>query len=178
MKKLFLLLLLFYALGSFAQQGLQMEFSEPDSAEMRLQRQIEYHQLISGLSSFLNEDLSLPDMNYNEEFSKRYTISFEFLPLNSYNFGGFASGMWGTFNSPFFRNGTILSSAAYQLGDKFTLGGFSYGASSIMSAPHPNQGLNHFDSYGSTLFMQYKVSKNFKIETRVNVSQGGYPPGF
>jgi hypothetical protein len=26
--------------------------------------------------------------------------------------------------------------------------------------------------------MQYKVSKNFKIETRFNVSQGGRYPGF
>ena len=178
MKKLFLLSLLFIAFGSFAQQGLQMEFTGQDSVQMKLQRQIEYLQLISGLSNFLDEEIKLPDFNYQDEFIKRYSLNLEFFPVTNYTFGGFSSVMMNPFYSPFYRNGTVLSAAAYQLGDKFTLGGFSYGTNSIFSAPHPNQRINNFDSYGSTLFMQYKVSKNFKIETRINVSQGGQHPGF
>ena len=178
MKKLIFISLLFIAFVSFAQQGLQMDFTEQDSVQMKLQRQMEYHQLISGLSAFLDEGFKLPEMNFQEEFLKRYTLGLELFPVTNYTFGGFSSGMMNPFHSPFYRNGTILSAAAYQLGDKFTLGGFSYGANSIYSAPHPNQGMNNFDNYGSTLFMQYKVSKNFKIETRVNVQQGGHHPGF
>jgi hypothetical protein len=81
------------------------------------------------------------------------------------------------FFSPFYQNGMVLSEGAYNFGGKFTFGGFSYGTNSVMSAPLPNQ-MNKFDNYGSTLFMQYKVSKNFKIETRVNINQGGGYPGF
>ena len=58
------------------------------------------------------------------------------------------------------------------MADKFKIGGFSYGANSVFSAPFPNQGLNNYDYRGATMFMQYKVSKNFKIETSVNVQQG------
>ena len=81
----------------------------------------------------------------------------------------------GVKDSPFYQNGTILSQAAYQLSDKFTMGGYSYGTNSIFAAPNANPRANKFNNYGSTLYMQYKVSKNFKIETRVNVSQGGGP---
>ncbi|NQU52667.1 MAG: hypothetical protein HQ522_09025 [Bacteroidetes bacterium] len=178
MKKLLLILLLFIAFGSFAQQGLQMEFTEQDSVQMRLQRQMEYQQFISGASNFLAEDIKLPDINFQEEFLKRYSLNLNFSPVTNYSFVGFSSGMMSPYHSPLFRNGKVLSAAAYQLSDKFTLGGYSYGTNSIFSSPLPNQGINKFDSYGSTLFMEYKVSKNFKIETRINVQQRGQHPGF
>lgn len=178
MKKLFLISLLFIAFGAFAQQGLQIEFAKQDSVQMKLQRQMEYFQLISGLSGFLDEEIKLSDINYQDEFMKRYTLNLKLFPTNNNNWSGVSSGMTNSFYSPFYRNTKILSTAAYQLSDKFTLGGFSYGANNIFSAPYPNKGINNFDSYGSTLFMQYKVSKNFKIETRVNVLQGGQHPGF
>jgi len=75
------------------------------------------------------------------------------------------------FYSPFYQNGRVFSEAAYKIGDKFTFGGFSYGTNPMMMPP-PAPGINNFNRYGSTMFMQYKVGKNFKIETRVNVSQG------
>lgn len=178
LKKLVFISLLFIAFGSFAQQGLHMELTEQDSVQMKLQRQMEYQQFISGAANFLAEEIKLPDINLQEEFIKRYSVSLNFSPITNYTFGGFSSGMMSPYHSPFFRNGAILSAAAYQLSDKFTLGGYSYGTNSIFSAPHPSQGVNNFDSYGSTLFMEYKVSKNFKIETRVNVQQGGQHPGF
>lgn len=158
-----------------------MDFSEQDSAQMKLKRQIEYQQLISGNAfntNLMDEEIKLQDFDFTAEYINRYTLNLNVFPINNYTFSGFSSGMTNSFHSPFYRNGTILSAAAYQLGDKFILGGFSYGANSISSAPFPNQGINNFDSYGSTLFLQYKVSKNFKIETRVNVIQGGQHPGF
>ncbi|HSM48550.1 MAG TPA: hypothetical protein VK872_12085, partial [Draconibacterium sp.] len=115
----------------------------------------------------------------NTEFAKMYSLN-----LNLYNFNnmfnsGFSTGMMNPFYSPFYQNGMVLSEGAYKFSDKFTFGGFSYGANSMMSGPPmPTPGMDKFDRYGSTLFMQYKVSKNFKIETRFNVSQGGRYPGF
>ena len=177
-KHLFFIILVFSGYASFAQQGLQLDFTEQDSIEMKLQRDLEYQQLISGLSNFFVDDIKLPDLNFQEEFRNRYKVSFDFSPIAQTNFYGFSSGMGNSFPSPFYSNGQIFSSAAYQISDKFTFGGFSYGANSVFSAPLPNQQMNNFDNYGSTLFMEYKVSKNFKIETRVNVQQGGHPPGF
>lgn len=181
LKHLFILYLIFISVGSFAQQGLQMDFTEQDSAQMNLQRQMEYFQLVNGLSldvQLLNEPLSLPELDPMAVYYDRYKLHLEFSPLTNFVFGGISSGMFSPIYSPFYNSGRVLSAAAYQLGNKFTLGGFSYGANSIFSTPTHNNGMNNFDSYGSTIFMQYKVSKNFKIETRVNVQQGAHPPGF
>ena len=177
-KILILISLLFIAFCSITQQGLQTEFTEQDSVEMRLHRQLEYQQFISGASDFLAQEINLPDLNFQEEFLKRYSVNLNFSPATNYTFAGFPSRMTDPYHLPFFHNGNVLSAAAYQLGDKFTLGGYSYGANSIFSAPHPNRGMNNFDNYGSTLFMEYKVSKSIKIETRINVQQGGHHPGF
>ena len=163
-----------------AQERLVLKPLETDSVQLNLQRQMEYRQLISGqIAPEMNvEKLVLPQFSYKSEFLKRYSYHVD--PYDFYDFPlhGFRTGMIDPYYSPFVRNGAVLSEGAYRLNDKFTFGGFSYGANSVMSAPFPNQGINKFDTYGSTLFMQYKVSKNFKIETRVNVQQRGTPPGF
>lgn len=155
-----------------------MEFTELDSSQMVAQRQMEYYQLVSGNSALFVGDFALPELNFQEEYLNRYALNLDFAAISNYNLSGFSVGSMYSFYSPYYRNATILSSAAYKLSDKFTLGGFSYGSNSIHSAPLPNQGMNNFDAYGSTLFMEYKVSKNFRIETRVNVQQGGNHPGF
>ena len=179
MKRFIFILLVFISLGSFAQQGLQMNFGEVDSAVVEAQRQIEYYQFINGNFSpdGLISDLKLPDYKFNPTVSNPYSFTFTFQPIVNPNFSAI-SNFQTLF--PFFYNGEILSSDAYQIGNKLVFGGFSYGASSIMTAPLPNQMGRSFDTYGSTMFMQYKVSKNFKIETRVSVGQnrGPVPPGF
>jgi hypothetical protein len=177
-KQLIFIILTLSVFSSFAQQGLQFDLTEQDSIEIKLQRELEYHQLISGLSDFLMDDINLPDFNYQEEFLNRYKVNFNFSPTAQTNYYGFSSGMTNSFPSPFYRNGQVFSSAAYQVGDKFTFGGFSYGANSVFSVPRTTQQMNNFDSYGSTLFMEYKVSKNFRIGTQINVQQGGHHPGF
>ncbi len=180
-KKLFFVPLLFIAFGSLAQQGLQMDFTEQDSVQMELQRQMEYRQLISGNAlnpGLMDEKMELPNFDFKAEYTKRYTLNLNIDPITHYHFSGFSSGMTNPFYMPFYGNTKVLSAAEYQLGNKFTLGGYSYGANSIFSSPNLNPGMNNFDSYGSTLFMQYNVSKHFKIETRINVMQGGQHPAF
>ncbi len=155
-----------------------MEFTELDSSQLVAQRQMEYYQLVSGNSALFIGDLELPEVNFQEEYMSRYALNLDFAAINNYNLSGFSAGSMYSFYTPYYRNATVLSAASYKLGDKFTLGGFSYRSNSIHSTPLPNQGMNNFDAYGSTLFMEYKVSKNFRIETRVNVQQGGNHPGF
>ena len=138
---------------------------------------MEYRQLISGSqsSNLLTEKITLPGFNDLLIPDNRYSFNLDFNANKNFAFTGISTGTNTMFYNPYFHNGVVLSEGAYKFGNKFTLGGFSYGANSVFSAPLPNQGFGKFDSYGSTLFMQYNVSKKVKIQTRVNVSQGNYP---
>lgn len=182
MKRLVFILLLFMSVGAMAQQGLQMEFSGQDSIRMQQQRDREYRQLIAGnaLTDVPTEDLKISSFNYKAEFEKRYTLSLGVSPNLNYSFAGISQGTSLPVYSPFYSNAHVLSAASYKLGDNFTIGGFSYGTNSVFNGvPAHNYEMNNFDNYGSTLILQYKVSKNFKIETQINVSKNGYrPPGF
>ena len=176
-RKLTFIILFFCFFGSPAQESVQLQFPEQDSAQMELERQILYRQLLSGTleTGGLMEPVQLPEFNFNNELMKRYNFDLSGMPINQFSTNGGLPGMCNFSLSPFFRNGAIFSQASYKLNDKFTMGGYSFGANSVFSAPFPNQGMNNFDTRGATMFMQYKVSKNIKIETRVSVSQG---PGF
>ncbi|MCD6354587.1 MAG: hypothetical protein J7L95_03470 [Prolixibacteraceae bacterium] len=156
-----------------AQEGLQMQLPGIDSVQLKLERKVLYQQLLAGDLSALQmpEPVQLPKFDFNSEWLKRLDFNPPGLLLNKSFVNGF-SPFFQFGSLPFFRNGAVLSSANYKLSDKFTLGGYSFGANSIFSAPFPNQGLNKFDTHGATMFLQYKVSKNVKIETRVSVSQG------
>jgi hypothetical protein len=112
---------------------------------------------------------------FRDEMAKRWSYAIQDNPMNFWSFESFSPGLSFTGLSPFLQNETVFSGASYQINDRFTLGGYSFGANSVFSAPFPNQGMNNFDVRGSTMFLKYNVSKNFKIETRVNVTQG---PGF
>ena len=180
-KNILLLFLTLSWFGAAAQQGKILMPLETDSSQIKLERQIEYRQLISGEfgNELIPEPIKLSGFDINTEFAKMYSLNFNMYNFNSMFNHGFSPGMMSPFYSPFYQNGMVLSEGAYKFSDKFSFGGFSYGANSMMSGPPmPTSGMGKFDRYGSTLFMQYKVSKNFKIETRFNVSQRGRYPGF
>lgn len=155
------------------------ELPEEDSVQLQLEREMLYRQLLSG--SFMSTDLlqpfHFPQVDFNANLSERLNLNSYVFKQNLLQPEEIRLGFIGPVYTPFSRDVTVLSSAAYQLNDRFKVGGYSFGANSIYTAPFPKQGFNNFDVHGSTLFMQYKVSKNFKIETRVNVTQG-YGPGF
>lgn len=170
LKHKLIILFSIFCLSATAQQGLVMDFGEIDSTEMEVQRNLEYQQFISGTfgKQFLLEDFKLPEFSLQQNYHPTYTVGFGAFPQGNY-LGGYSGMLGGA--SPYLHNTAILSEAAYTLGDKFVIGGFSYGANTMMTAPLPNQPASNFDTYGSTMFMQYKVSKNFKIETSVSVGQ-------
>lgn len=176
-KKLFFIVFVIYYCNSFAQEPLMPLLPEKDSMALAAERQLMYYQLLSGtlpLEGIL-EPIRLPDFSFQDEMLKRRNFDFYSSDLNLNTIEFSTLGYSGFGLSPFLRNETIFSGAAYELNHRFTLGGYSYGANPVFSAPFPNQGINNFDVRGSTLFLKYNVSKNFKIETRVNVTQG---PGY
>ena len=162
-----------------AQEGAILKPMLQDSSQIELERSIEYQQLISGQISdrFAPELFQLPDFNFENEYLNRYSINQEVLSFQSLPLTDFTLGLMSPFYSPVYLSGTVLSQAAYKVNDRFTFGGYSYGVNTLPTLPPP-PGINNFNRYGSTMFMQYKVGKNFKIETRVNVSQGGQHPGY
>lgn len=161
----------------FAQEPLMPLATEPDSSRLAAERQLMYHQLLSGIvpSGEWMQPVQLPKFDFAGEMIRRWNFNLSETSVNHRSFNQFRPGYFRLGLSPFLRNETVFSGSAYQLNDRFTFGGYSFGANSAFTAPFPNQGLNNFDVRGSTIFMQYNVSKNFKIETRVNVTQG---PGF
>ena len=176
---IFFLFLIITSIKSNAQQGELLMPLTQDSTQIELEKQIEYRQLISGdmFPGLHSETVTLSGFNFGDEYAQRYGFSFDFFTFNSYSMSGFSAGELGPMYSPFNQNGMVLSQGAYKFGNKFTLGGYSFG-SNPMNLPPPTMGMNDFSRYGSTMFMQYKVGKNFKIETRVNISKGGMYPGF
>ena len=174
MKTAVTLIFIFLTLGAFAQEPLMPELPEQDSAQLKLEREIMYQQFLSGISPLgeLMQPAKIPEFNFNEAISQRLSYDMSgYLFSSRFSRGLYPSNSYFT-TAPFSRSGTVFSQGSYQLNDKFKVGGYSFGANSIFSAPLPNQNLNNFDFRGSTLFMEYKVSDKFKIETRVSVSQG------
>ena len=171
------LLFLSTAFPAFSQQGAILKPMELDSVQADFKQFNEPGKTMQesffseSLKSLTGYPLNLP----NFDFSRNNSFSIDFNKLNGLFYTGFRAGSMGTFYTPYFHDATILSQGAYSLGNKIVVGGYSYGAHSIFSAPIPNQNTTNFDAYGNTLFLQYKVSKNLKIETRFNVTHGNEP---
>lgn len=167
------------SLKSIAQQTEILMPLEQDSTQIELGKQTEYRQLISGqlFPEIQGETVSLTGFNFDREFAKQYGFSFDMFSFAHTPLTGFSTGFINPLFSPFNQNGMILSEGAYKINNKFTFGGYSYGTNS-MNLPPQLPGTNNFSHYGNTMFMQYKVGKNFKIETRFNISKGGGYPGF
>lgn len=176
-KLIVLMFVFFISWNAYSQEPLMPVLPAQDSVSMEAERQIIYHRLLSGTLHLggLMDPLTMPEFNFNTPLTVGWNFHFPENSFHFHTFGGALPGRFGLGTSPFLRNETVFSGSAYQLNERVTFGGYSFGANSAFTAPFPNQGMNNFDVRGSTIFLQYNVSKNFKIETRVNVTQG---PGF
>ena len=175
MKSGFLFILLILGISAVAQQGPQLMLPEIDSFEIESGETVMPE--VAPESGMLNSDLFYSikpvPLNIDQAYFDRYMLNSSLVNMPEINYIPETSFMP---NSPFYTDGEIFGGSATQLNDKITIGGFSYGANSVFSAPLPNQRNSYYDTYGSTMFMQYKVSKNFKIETRVSVGHNQGPP--
>ena len=179
MKKWMVILLIAVSPGIFAQELLMPDLPEIDSLEMQPEKEILDSPLFPGASfpKDIMQPLQTPNIDFDAVLSERWSLDLSdelFSPAVT-------TGLWPGINYPVLmplgHSGSVFSSAAYKVNDRFSVGGYSFGANSVFTAPLPGKGINDYDLRGSTLFMKYNVSKNFKIETRVNVIQGP-GPGF
>ena len=115
--------------------------------------------------SMFNQPL-LPDYNKNLDF-KKY-LNYSKSSTESFSTAGYII-------SPFYTNGTIFNQSTYRLSDRVSFGGNSFGTQSVFDAPRMNSSINDMSTKGASMFMQYKVSKNFKVETRVSVTNHKSP---
>jgi len=116
---------------------------------------------INSLDKYLFNQSLLPDYSKNLDFKKN--LNFSKSTIESFSTNGFIV-------SPFFINGVVFNQAIYRLSNKFSFGGNSFGAQSVFDIPKINSSINDMSTKGASMFMQYKVSKNIKVETRVSVS--------
>ena len=152
---------------------------EKDSVQIKPERQILFRQLLPETlySGSLTNEFNFSRLGLQKTpllFTDNFRFNEIFNPLHFHSAG---INVFSFMYSPFLREETVFNGAIYKLSNKVNLGGYSFGANSIFSAPLPNQRMNNFDTRGATMFLQYNVSKNFRIETRVNVRQG-YAPIF
>jgi len=115
--------------------------------------------------SIFNQPL-LPDYNKNLDF-KKY-LNYPKSSTESFSTVGYIV-------SPFYTNGMVFNQATYRLNNRFSFGGNSFGAQSVFDKPRMNSSINDMSTKGASMFMQYKVSKNIKVETRVSVSSHQSP---
>ena len=154
----------------------------PDSVRMAMPALFEPGLVLPG--SFMNSLLSsgmmplvkVPEFDFSPWLQSRWKIDYT-AGINDFQWGG---------RSPLFGQGefsgwpgygeVLFNQASYRLSDKFVLGGNSFGAGSLLSAPVRKPGSDQWEWRGASMFLQYKVSKNFRIETHVSVSGNQYIP--
>jgi hypothetical protein len=175
-----ILALYIFSSKAFSQELVKPEFPLPDSTKSDLD---ETSQDLTEPVFILHPDeiytpgkfslelkaSQMPKIDFNQRlfnFLQDYSYSIN-NPGGSPVYSGFSA------NNPFIYNGAVFNQAAYKISNRLTIGGSSYGYNDIYSAPLPNS-MNQFNSRGASMFFEYKVSKNIKIETRVSVNSNQF----
>jgi hypothetical protein len=109
----------------------------------------------------------LPLQNKNLDFLKY---------LNPSKQNNLSYSFSGTSFNPVYPFGTIFNQSIYRLNDRLMIGGNSFGAQSVFDPPKLNSSIQDMSIKGASMFMQYKVSDHFKVETRVSISNGRSTP--
>lgn len=160
-----------FSVTAIAQGLIKPELSLPDTSKQQVIKPgtIPLNNIITGEPSSPENNLdqySFPKLNLNEKlFNLKQDYGYYI-----YNPKGLTNVDYPFIASPFLNSATIFNQSAYRLSDKFLIGGNSFGARSIFTAPLPNSLFNTYDLRGASLFFQYRVSKNLKIETHVGVT--------
>jgi hypothetical protein len=107
----------------------------------------------------------------------------------SFDFSGILKSKWKTdvsFSNRFLSfpyistyfpfSGTIFNQAVFQANDKLKIGGNSFGLNSLLHAPLPGVGPGNYDYRGMSVFMEYKINKNFRIGGSISVAGTPYQP--
>ena len=148
---------------------IKQPIQEINSPEMNqpvlIEKSFSMNKLTLSDQSIFNQPL-LPDHNRNFDFQKSLKLSF--LPPESFSVTSFGP-------YPYYINGIVFNQATYRLNDRFSFGGNSFGAQSVFDLPQMNPSMQNMSTKGASMIFQYKVSKNVKVETRVNISNHQSP---
>jgi hypothetical protein len=120
-----------------------------------------FQEEINSLNFSIFDQPLLPSYNKNLDFLK-YLNSSKKISL-PYSFSQ-------TSFNPFLSFGQVYNQSAYRLNDRFVVGGNSFGTQSVFDPPKLNGTIQDMSIKGASLFLQYKVSDHFKVQTRVSVS--------
>ena len=110
--------------------------------------------------SIFNQPL-LPDYNKNLDFIKYLK------PSKTTGFTQYSEGF--PFN-PGFLYGHVFNQSSYQVNNRISIGGNSFGARSAFETPKLNSTIQDMSIKGASMFIQYKVNDRFKVQTRVSIS--------
>ena len=182
MKKIFVILLILFPSGILLAQEIMevpipgidstMQIS-PDRDVLIMKPELSYP--VSGFSSDFMLSPEIRDFDFSKYLPKdRNLLSFKMDDQVSW-LSPVVMPLLSPY-APLLHSGAILNQAAYSISDKMVLGGNSFGLNSIHSAPLPGFDQQQWDIRGASMFMQYKVSRNFTIETRVSVTGNRFQP--
>lgn len=116
-----------------------------------------YGDLIPFNSAFYKQPL-FPETNWKIDFD---AFMSPFTSMNQIIYPGYF---------PLYGSYQVLNQARYQINSKFSVGGNSFIGNSVFNPIPMNNPFGNNDIKGASMFMEYKVSKKFKIETRVSIS--------
>lgn len=137
---------------------------------------VDLSQPITPERSFLGDDSFLLKLTLNQPLLPDYSKNLGFLgSLNSTKLSvqSYPISVFGY--SPLLSSGKIFNQGSYQLNNRLSLGGNSFGARSVFDQPQLNPSIHDMSIRGTSMFLQYKVSKNFKVEGRVSISNHSNP---
>jgi hypothetical protein len=167
--------LLSLSLMSFGQGLIKPELPTVDTTEAK-QPDISLSMPLPGISlnnAFILPEKKLPEFKLPKfDFNSGKSNLRQDYSYSIYNPGGAANVGFPFAAYPFVHSATVFNQAAYKVSGKFLFGGNSFGAQSIFASPFPKSGINNYDLRGASVFFQYKVSKNVKIETSISVANG------
>ncbi|MFA5330212.1 MAG: hypothetical protein WC384_20625 [Prolixibacteraceae bacterium] len=132
--------------------------------------------LIFGNSFSPDEIMQTDPLMFHQPFLPDYSKNFDFkkyLGVPNYSSQSFSAIGYGI--SPFYMNGVVFNQATYKINDRFSFGGNSFGARSIFDQPKLNSSVQDMSTKSASMFLQYKVSKSIKVETRISISNHQSP---
>jgi hypothetical protein len=136
-------------------------------------------------SGLYEPGLELPALRLDfSDFTLKFTTP-------SFDFSDFLKNRWktdGPFNNRFLTfpfistyfsfpgTGTVFNQAIYQATDRLKIGGNSFGINSLLHTPLPGVRPGNYDFRGMSVFMEYKINKNFRIGGSISVAGNPYQP--
>ncbi|HZL08389.1 MAG TPA: hypothetical protein VFC65_00210 [Prolixibacteraceae bacterium] len=127
--------------------------------------------------SFSMDEINLRDLSlFSQPLLPEYNKNLDFLHhLNSSGLSTESFSMTGFGISPFFSTANIFNQATYKLNDRLSVGGNSFGIQSAFDQPKLNPTIQEMSTRGASMFLQYKITDKFKVETRFSITNHRSP---